>query len=294
MATYSIKEMSLLSGVKPHTIRIWEKRYTLFAPQRTSTNIRRYTDSDLKLLLNISLLLSMGYKISKIANLSEKELISIVTKGNQHIQPPPIPEILFNALISLNRDALTLKIDETIKSRGFEWTFENLIIPFMRRVGLLWQAGTITTVQEHFVTNIIREKLIALIHALPKPGKTKATVLFFLPEGEFHEIGLLYHYLIARQDGLNTIYLGQTVPLVDIVSVKPLINVDFIFTSITMPFKREAVKLFFDTLKKEFPKTTIMAIGFQVESNSAMIPKSVEIIKSAQQMRTLMLEKEKK
>jgi DNA-binding transcriptional MerR regulator len=286
MAIYSIKEMSILSGVKPHTIRIWEKRYNLFSPQRTDTNIRRYNDDDLKLILNVSLLLSMGYKISRIAKLSDVEIRSIMLKGRGNVQTLPFPETLFNSAMEINELEFSRKIEETISERGFEWTFENMLVPFQKRMGLLWQAGTVTPAQEHFASNIIRNKIIKQTDSLPNPNDQISSVLFFLPEGELHEMGLLYFNYIARKEGLNTVYLGQTVPLNNILEFKTQKDFLGIFTTITISISREEIASMIGALKQNFPNSRLMATGLQIELDPSLLPKGVEIIKSAQQFKS--------
>ncbi len=285
MATYSIKEMSILSGVKPHTIRIWEKRYNLFSPQRTDTNIRRYNDDDLKLMLNVSLLLSMGYKISRIAKLSDVEIRSIIQKENSHTLTPPLPETLFNSAMEINEIEFSRKIEETISARGFEWTFENMLVPFQKRMGLLWQAGTITPAQEHFASNIIRDKIIKHTNSLPDPISGNSSILFFLPEGEFHEIGLLYFNYIARKEGLNSVYLGQTVPLNDILDLKGKKDFAGVFTTITISISREEIASMFGAIRKNFPNAKIMATGLQLEFDPSLLPKGVEMVRSSSQFK---------
>lgn len=288
MAVYSIKEIALLSGIKAHTIRIWEKRYNMFSPNRTDTNIRRYSDDDLRLALNISLLLNMGYKISRIARMSDEEKSSIVSKGNQYTSPPPVPESLFVAAMNLDKDAFSKKINETIESRGLEWTFENLIVPFQKRMGLLWQAGTVTPAQEHFSSNLLREVLInAAIGVASSSKTTNKKILFFLPEGEFHEIGLLYFNYVASSEGFHTIYLGQNVPIADVVEVATKQGIEFLFSSFTISLPQEVFLATLDSLQSSVPKAKIFLTGYQVEQNSSNIPSKITKISSAQQFRNI-------
>lgn len=285
MAIYSIKELSILSGIKAHTIRIWEKRYNMFTPDRTDTNIRRYSDSDLKLALNASLLINMGYKISRIAHMSEDELSSIVSKGNKYTTPPPVPESLFIYTINLDKESFINKITETVNQRGLEWTFENLVVPFQKRIGLLWQAGTITPAQEHFSTNILREFLIKSSLDITPTSQKKDKVLFFLPEGEMHELGLLYFNSIANIEGYQTIYLGQNVPLQDIIEVANKHSVKFLFTSITMSMPKTELTNFLNTILSSIPEVKILATGYLVEQNEDALPSKVIKISSAEQFR---------
>ncbi|HOP02832.1 MAG TPA: MerR family transcriptional regulator [Tenuifilaceae bacterium] len=283
MVVYSIKELSLLSGIKAHTIRIWEKRYNVFSPNRTDTNIRRYSEDDLKLALNISLLLKMGYKISHVARMSNDEIRKTVEEGNKYVKPPSVPEAFFVSAMNFDRESFSKKIDETIEEKGMEWTFENLIVPFQRRMGLLWQSGTITPAQEHFASNIVREKLITQTEKLPSPKIDASKILFFLPEGDLHEIGILYFAYHAKKEGLHTIYLGQGVPLSDITEIGTNHNVSNFFVSIINPLPEEELAALFKQLLNSFPKASILATGYQVELNNKIIPKQVVRISSAKE-----------
>lgn len=283
MATYSIKELALLSGIKAHTIRIWEKRYTVFSPNRTDTNIRRYSEEDLKRALNISLLLTMGYKISHIAKMDDNDLLDIVRNGNQFIKPPSIPEAIFVMAMNLDNVGFSSKLEETINEKGLEWTFENLMVPFQRRMGLLWQSGTIMPAQEHFASNIIREKLIAHTEKLPKPSSNSPKILFFLPEGDLHEIGILYFAYHAKRLGFDTLYLGQGVPLTDILEIGGNHGVNHFFVSIINPLPEGEMADMFKQLISKFPKATFMTTGYQVEKNPNEIPKQVHKISSAKE-----------
>jgi DNA-binding transcriptional MerR regulator len=286
MATYSIKELALLTGIKAHTIRIWEKRYNMFSPARTDTNIRRYSDSDLKLALNTSLLQNMGYKISRIAKLSSDEINNIISKGNQYTTPPSVPESLFAAAINLDKTSFTNKINDTISEKGIEWTFENLIIPFQNRMGMLWQAGTISPAQEHFSSNIIREVLIsASINSTVELSSKAEKIVFYLPEGEFHEIGLLYYRLLAVKEGLQVIYLGQNVPLDDVLDVAKELNIKLVFTSYTVLIDNYDLLDQLNRILVELPKAKVMATGSLIKQSESIIPSVITKISSALQFR---------
>lgn len=285
MAIYSIKEMSILSGIKAHTIRIWEKRYNMFSPARTDTNIRRYSDSDLKLALNASLLINMGYKISRIANMSEEEISSIVSKGNKYTSPPPVPETLFISAMNLDKDSFLNKISETVEQKGLEWTFENLIVPFQKRIGLLWLAGTITPAQEHFASNLLREFLIKASLNTVAENQKEDKILFFLPEGEMHELGLLYFNSIANLEGYKTIYLGQNVPIEDIVELANKHRVKYLFTSFTMTVPPDYINELFSSIAKLTDKVKIFATGYLVEQDPGQFPSFIHKVSSAQQFR---------
>ncbi len=285
MATYSIKELSLLSGIKAHTIRIWEKRYNMFSPDRTDTNIRRYSDDALRLSLNIVLLQNMGFKISRIAKLNSDEISDMVSKGSHYASPTPVPESLFMHALNLDQEQFSLIIQNTIAEKGIEWTFENMIVPFQKRIGLLWQAGTISPAQEHFSSNILRNVLIASSLQLKPLKQRSENILFFLPEGELHELGLLYFNYIARKEGFQTVYLGQNVPTNDVLEVAEKQNVTHLFTSITLAMFNDTLSDLFKHLSNKLNGIPILATGHLIQASNMKMPSNVYKIANAQQFR---------
>lgn len=221
--SFSIRDLENLSGIKAHTIRIWEKRYQLLSPERTATNIRTYSLSSLQKLLNITLLYNNGYKISKIAKIPEKDLPGLVRDVGFKDNPD---KHAINALkfAMLNFDqALFLKTyDKLREERTFSAIFWEIFIPFLEDLGLLWQTSTISPAHEHFITHLIKQKIYTNTESLqaPSAAKTDKVYVLFLPENEIHEIGLLfvnYEFLVK---GARTIYLGQTMPVENLVDLQ--------------------------------------------------------------------------
>lgn len=221
MGTYSIKDLEKLSRVKAHTIRIWEKRYGLLAPSRTDTNIRFYSDEDLRKLLNISLLNDNGFKISRIAKLNDAAIRShVLALESSESGAVDQVENLILAMTELDETRFERVIGNSILRSGFEQTMLDVIQPFLHRVGVLWQIDAVKPGQEHFISNLIRQKVIAAIDGLvPATRERPKTILFFLPEGELHELGLLFGHFLARKHGHHSIYLGQSVPFDDLQAV---------------------------------------------------------------------------
>lgn len=265
MGQYSIKELEQLSGIKAHTIRIWEKRHKIIEPSRTATNIRYYSDLDLKKIINVSLLNTYGIKISKIADMSlddvNKKVLEISELQNDkavHIDQMVI------AMIDMEEELFEKILNNLILRFGFEKTITEIIYPFLEKIGILWQTQNITPAHEHFISNLIRQKIIVAIDGLPLPPKTAKKILLFLPEGEMHEMGLLFYHFLIRKSGYRTYYLGQNVPHEDILSVYKVHQPDFILTSITsnlsMPIER-----YLEQLSNEFGQAKILASGYQVQ-----------------------------
>jgi DNA-binding transcriptional MerR regulator len=237
MAVYSIKELENLSGIKAHTIRIWEKRYNLIEPYRTTTNIRYYTDQELKKILNVAMLNRHGIKISNIAKLSERELkdeILRVSSSNPNLEN--IIDSLIIAMIDMDELKFNSIVNKTISKYGFGECFINIVYPFLEKIGVLWMAGDINPAQEHFVSNLIRQKIITAIDGFSHVFNPNAQkFLLYLPEGEWHEIGLLFALFLLKEAGHEVIYLGQSVPYSDILSTGSTRQFDHILVSSTVP-----------------------------------------------------------
>lgn len=231
MGTYSIKELECLSGIKAHTLRIWEKRFNLFKPERTDTNIRYYSDEDLKKVLNISLLTMNGHRISEIASLSDEELCkAIVEVNNYEIRNLKRINELILTLNELNEQKFHELFAKYESSIGFEKTITEIIYPYLEKVGVLWLSGEIQAVQEHLISSLIRSKIITAIEQLPFPKSANKKALLFLPEGEYHELGLLFFCYLLKKNGVHVYYLGQSNPLFQISAFLEKTEVDYVFT----------------------------------------------------------------
>ncbi len=282
MATYSIRDLEKLSGVKAHTIRIWEKRYNLVEPMRTSTNIRYYCDEDLKKLLNISILNKNGFKISQIASLEKNELndkvIYIINDLNENDSRI---ESLIVAMIELDETKFEKILNQAILKYGFETTIIETLYPFLERIGILWQIGKINPAQEHFITNLIRQKLIVAIDGVIQSKNIDSKkFIMFLPEGELHEISLLvYHYCI-KKNGHKVIYLGQSVPFKDLVEVEKIKPADYLFTSIITSNSQIKFNEYLFKLSNQFDNKTIFITGKQASILKKNNLKNIKIASS--------------
>lgn len=229
MEKYQINDLERLTGIKAHTIRIWEKRYNLIEPHRTATNIRFYDDLQLKKILNVSTLLESGYKISKVAVLNDDEM----NKKVQNAQENSSENIANNAYVSdliismLAYDEVGFeKIFSTVVLRyGLYDAMLNVIYPFLAKTGVLWISSKVMPSQEHMACALIRRKLSAAIDGLPAPTKLDKTFLLYLPDDEWHELSLVFSDYLVRRAGYKTVYLGQNVPVKNlddlVLKVKP-------------------------------------------------------------------------
>ncbi len=282
MAVYSIKDLEKISGIKAHTIRIWERRYGVIEPMRSDTNIRRYSDSDLKRILNISILNQNGFKISKIANLNNQQLKEKVIDlcldhGNTNVQI----ESLVVSMLELNEHKFNSVLTTSIIKRGFENSVEEILFPFLDRIGVLWQAGTISPAQEHFISNLIRQKIIVAIDNEMGTDRNNKQVVFFLAEGELHEIGLLFYSLLARKEGFGVIYLGMSVPFEDLKAVNQIQKADAFFTSFIGPPSKLELDVLLKKYNTTFPSTPFMITGLQIKNHECNIPQNFHLITNA-------------
>lgn len=284
MGEYKIKDIEVLTGIKAHTLRMWEKRYRILIPERTNTQIRTYTDSELSYLLNISLLNKSGYKISKIASLSESEINDLVWKIKVSNELDNSGEKLIIALIHLDELLFRDTLNDLIDQNGLENTFTYHLIPFLDRIGVMWLVGSITPAQEHFISNLIRQKLISEIDKLSIPKTDVPPIMLFLPEHEWHELGLLYYQFLLRFKGLHTIYLGQSLPFESAMDCIRTLKPKALITSWLTSVEDEFMVKYFQQLKAEVEPIPIYAGGVQVNMKISLLNDLVIELKQAQDL----------
>lgn len=287
MAEYKIKDIEALTGIKAHTLRIWEKRYDLLVPERTDTHIRTYTDAELTYLLNISLLNKSGYKISKIAKLSPQEIADLVWKIKVSDSLDNSGEKLILALIHLDEALFRDTLHDLIEEVGLENTFSNHLIPFLDRIGVMWLVGTITSAQEHFISNLIRQKVISEIDKLPIPDPSGDPIMLYLPEHEWHELGLLYYQFLLRKKGLHTVYLGQSLPYDSTLDCVKRLQPKAIITSWLTAVDDDFLVKYFEQLIADSNNTPIYAGGAQINMKIDLIKDKIIEIKHAKDLKTL-------
>ena len=278
MSSYSIKDLEQLSGIKAHTLRIWEQRYNLLSPKRTDTNIRYYDDEDLKLILNVALLNDNGVKISKIASMDSVEIRQEVMKLTERfLTHDDQIHALTICMIEMDEDRFDKILSSNILKFGFEQTMMNIIYPFMSKIGVLWQTGAINPAQEHFISNLVRQKLIVAIDGqISKDGGKK--FLLYLPEGELHETSILFASYLIKNKGHKVIYLGQTTPYEDLLSVYKLHQPEYLLTVITTSPSSEYVQEYLNSLSSNFPNAHTLVTGYQVIGQDLVFPSNVRLL----------------
>jgi MerR family transcriptional regulator, light-induced transcriptional regulator len=289
-STYSIKDLEQLSGIKAHTLRIWEQRYNLLCPKRTDTNIRYYDDEDLKHILNVALLNDNGFKISKIAGMTADEIASEVVKlTNKNLTHDDQIHALTISMLEMDEDRFDKILSTNILKLGFEQTMLNVIYPFMSKIGVLWQTGSIHPAHEHFMTNLVRQKLIVAIDGQMSKGTGKKFLLY-LPENELHEISLLFGNYLIRQKGHKVIYLGQNTPFLDLKCVHDLHKPDYVMTIITTSPNSDNIQEYIYNLSNEFPDSEIIISGYQVIGQDLTFPDNVKCMNYIRNIKELLEE----
>lgn len=271
MSFYTIKDLETLSTIKAHTLRIWEQRYDVFQPERSEGNVRRYTDRDLKKLLNIASLINHGYKISKIVKMSDEQVNQLLDElmsgeGETSVIASSLVNKMIEAGLTYNEEELNKAYSLAIAQFGLKDAYVEVLYPLLNKLGLMWSKDEMMPAQEHFVSNFIKQKLFAAIDQirLHTVASNKNKWLLFLPEEEGHEIGLLMAQYILKSKGIPVVYLGQSVPYENlqlvIDSVKPSDLYFFAVKHNYEGFYQDYVK----RLVSDYKKLKIHASGYGV------------------------------
>ena len=277
MAAYSINDLEKITGIKAHTIRMWEKRYKVVQPFRTPTNIRSYSESDLIRLLNISTLNKYGFKISEIVAMSPGEITGKISDfSSSGADFENYVNNLVLAMLNLDSDLFEKVFSGAILKIGFEKTITQIVYSLLEKIGIFWQIGTINPGQEHFITNLIRQKLIVAID-----GQTNRLLanhknfLLFLPEKEHHELGLLFLHYLIRKNGHKSYFLGQNLPFSALTDICAKTHIDFLVTYLIASITIKEIPKYLQKLSEAFPDKTIFITGIQVRENTFQLPSNV-------------------
>ncbi len=275
MAEYKIKDLENLTGIKSHTIRIWEKRYRILSPDRTDTKIRTYSDSELTHLLTVSMLNRNGIKISKIAKLSQEDMNKLLWDIKVNKEPEYSMDKLLLSLVSLDEELFKETLANLLETEGLEKTFTDHLIPFLDRIGIMWLIGSVNPAQEHFMSNLIRQKIISEIDKQEIPVSTEKSVLMYLPEHEWHEMSLLFYHFLLRSKGVHTFYLGQSLPYESLVECIEKLKPNYILSSWLTAVDGKLVVGYFKKLKSDYPNLDVFAGGPQIKANSTALKKYI-------------------
>jgi len=281
MTRFTIKDLENLSGIKAHTIRIWEQRYSFLKPARTDTNIRYYSNDDLKTILNISILNKYGFKISHINKMTAADVQVRVAELNvAGAQQERIVNDLIQAMVDLDTVSFEKILEKQISANGIEKTIVKIVFPFFDRIGILWQTGHINPAQEHLTSNIIRQKLLVGIDQAKPILKINKSFLLFLPEREHHELGLLLVYYLLKRRGVNVFYIGANVPMKDAQFVAEAKKPDYIYIHLTSSSPGFNFPKFLSQVTEKLPKQKIVISGYPAVGYKRSLPKNVEFKQS--------------
>jgi DNA-binding transcriptional MerR regulator len=280
-SNFSIKNLEHLSGIKAHTIRIWEKRYNLFEPERTNTNIRLYNLENLQKLLNVTLLYNNGYKISKIALLNPQEISENVHKLTINKNADDWSIGLFKlAMINFDQRLFTKTFNDLLEQFSFGEVFKNVFVPLMNELGVLWQTNSISPSHEHFITSLVKQKIHAMCEDLQQKStrRTDRRFVLFLPDNEIHELGLLYLQYEVLNNGFQCVFLGQSVP---IESLSNLVDIGEPITFIsyfTIEPAQDKIDSYLNTFYSEIIEnidSELWILGYQVQYISNKMPQKM-------------------
>ncbi|HEY1038605.1 MAG TPA: MerR family transcriptional regulator [Bacteroidia bacterium] len=284
MEYYQINDLERLTGIKAHTIRIWEKRYNLIEPYRSETNIRYYDDDQVKKLLNVATLLDNGWKISKIARLNDadirKHILQIKDSPEQGNVNISFINDLVAAMLTFDEAGFEKIFSAAVTRMGMYNAMLNVFYPFLHKTGVLWSADKAAPVQEHFASHLIRKKLMAAIDGLPVSHKKDKRFLLFLPENEWHDIALLFSDYIIRSNGYSTLFLGQNLPSANLgIILSKQKFTHFLSFFITGHNVEERINDILEQVKK-YKSLQLLLSGNISESNIYKKEKCVSILKS--------------
>lgn len=290
---YSISDLEQLSGVQAHTIRMWEQRYNALVPHRSAGNTRYYDDQHLIKLLNIVSINQKGLKISKICTLSQEAIHDLIEQDIQEtISQSQQFEFyitqLINFGINYNEGDFSLLLSKCINENGLTQTYSVVIYPLLVRLGLMWRKDSICAAQEHFLSNIIRQKICAVINELPVVNHNEPAWVLFLPQEEEHEIGILFANYLLRKSGKRVIYLGSRVPLANLKEVAALNDVTNLMLFMVQAKLTTGAQQYIDELSNEFKKIKIHLAGSKVLIESLKLPKNIKWLKGVSEFEEIL------
>lgn len=283
---YSIGDLERVSGIKAHTIRIWEQRYNALSPTRSDGGTRHYSEEDMMRVMILAMLSKRGQRISKIATLSLAELrvlAEIDQVADQSFEE--IKEQLMIHSLEFNQTKLVELIDGAMARFGIEKTFTQIVFPFLRMVGILWITGKITPGHEHFFSNICRQKLFSEIDKLPNPSGQKDHIVLLQPPWDFHEMGILFYNYILRKNDFSTTYLGQAVPQKDALEAIQATKAAWCVATFIAPTTEEKIVEFVMPIIEQASNTRFLFTGphltfnFNQHSNRIAIFRSIDDLK---------------
>lgn len=266
MTTYSIRDLQKLSGIKAHTIRIWEQRYNIIEPKRTDSNIRYYTEEDLKFLMNIAFLNRKGIRISKIAKMTAEDMsVKIEELSKTSAEKNDNFQALALAMIELDECSVCNLLDRCIKDLGVEKTILDILFPFLEKVSMLWLSGSISALHEQFISCLIRRKILAAIEQLPREElNNKKTILLYIPEFEQQELYLIFVEYLLKKRKIKVVYLGSNISLQELHYACRIHQPYFVYTIVSEQHKCYVTKDYVPELCQKISPAHLLVSGLQM------------------------------
>jgi len=294
MSRYSIADLENITGIKAHTIRIWEKRYNLITPFRTATNIRYYDNNQMRKLVNVAALIRSGKKISKISKLSAIEIADEVSKlisdkisSGEETYEAFIAHLITHGL-EFNENEFNKTLAHAITRFGMLSCYNNIILPLMSRVGFYWSANKLNPAQEHFVSNMLKQKLFSAIDQVPPAASSQQPTLLFLPQDESHEIGLLMAKYILRNAGKQVVYLGANVPFENLKNTVEQTRPEQLLFFLIQLHPFEKMQQYLDLISTEFKAVKIYLAGDNYILSNLTIPKNINVLSNPEDFSQLL------
>ena len=278
---FTIRDIENLSGIKAHTIRIWEQRYSFLRPKRSDTNIRFYTHEDLRVILNIALLNKHGYKISQIDKMSRDDIFeNVLSLSDADAKANIVINELLGYMVNFDVENFEIALDKCIDSSGIENAIIQIMFPFLDKVGILWLTNHINPAQERLVSNVIRQKMLVGINSLPSKKTSSKKICLFLPEAEYHELSLLFVAFLLKKKGVPVVYLGANIPFEELATVVEVKKPDYLYTHLTTAGQSFNFEKFLSTLNKCFRNIPTIISGRLANARVKKIPQKIVFKKS--------------
>lgn len=266
MAVYTINDIASITGIKPHTLRTWEKRYGLEISRRSPANVRYYLDEDLKRIINISILNKGGMKISKIAELSWSEIRKLATeKSDVHHSHETILDSLSLSLINLDQDNFDRIITIHEEQGDFTDVLRELIFPLFEKMNSMYLTGTIKPMHESFFNYMIKGKILSQIDRLRQNVDNRAPeFMLFQPQRSNEELGamLLNYYLVeASKSVLN---LGSHIEPTDVIQAYEIQPTPYIVGLFNAELSEKDIERYIQQILQHCPNSTLILSGFDI------------------------------
>jgi Predicted transcriptional regulators len=286
MERFTIKDIENLTGIKAHTFRIWEQRYKIFNPKRKESKHRYYDNDDLKKLLRIAFLYHNGWKASRISSLSDQQIIYEIQQSaiDHNNNSSIIIGRLLEFAIDFDEESFKKTLAEVIRNKGFEYCVLEICYPFLLKVGLLWSTNHIIPAQEHFSSYVIQHLVICETDKLPQPSSDKSIVLI-CPEGEYHELPLLFMNYLFRKHSWQTIYLGKNCGEDIIEELQKTKNISHIYLHLLTNFTGFETSAYFEKICRKFPDISFVASGDTIKNVELALP-NLKLLKTSSEIQS--------